>query len=353
MVFGGGHASSQTTKTPSQSSALAPIATPTLAETTARITSQFFSPRAATNMSAPGRVVLSGPDAPDPFVLVDGAAQYLYTSNGTLTTVNVPAYTLLPDNRFGDRTDVLPTLPPWSFGGFTWAPDVREVKGGWALYFTAAVRGAEPPMQCIGDAFGSDPLGPFRPAPQELICQRDHRGSIDPRTFVDAGGNLWLYWKSDDNAYPQIPWTTGRGVAGIYAQRLSANGKELLGKPRLVLQPTLRWERTIAEAPDMVLEQGRYWMFYSANWFNSTAYAIGVARCEGPIGPCPPTSSEPLLASNSQGLGPGEPSVFEDSGGFFMLYNPWKSNDPDPTPNRPVVITRIGFTSTGAYLAAS
>ena len=78
-------------------------------------------------------------------------------------------------------------------------------------------------------------------------------------------------------------------------------------------------------------------MFYSGGWFNSPSYAIGAALCAGPVGPCRPTSSHPLLSSNSQGFGPGEPSVFEDSSGIWMLYNPWASNDPRPTPNRPVV----------------
>ena len=322
------------------------------AATTPGDSSSYFSPPALADTSAPGRVVLSGPDAPDPFVLVDGSQEYLYTSNGTLTTTNVPTYTLLADGRFGNLRDAMPQLPPWSFGGFTWAPDVRKVKGGWALYFTAALKGASPAMQCIGDAFGQSPVGPFRAQPKPFICQRAQRGSIDPRTFVDSNGALWLYWKSDDNASPDIPWKTGNGYTGIYAQRLSANGKVLLGAAERIMQPTLPWEGTIVEAPDMVLEQGRYWMFFSGGWFNSAGYAVGVASCAGPLGPCTPVSVRPLLSSNSQGAGPGEESVFQSSSGFWLLYNPWKSNDPNPTPNRPVEMARLGFTTAGPYLAA-
>jgi hypothetical protein len=314
--------------------------------------SSFFSPAPVSDRSAPAHVVLSGPDAPDPFVLVDGSHEYMYTSNGTLK-MNVPTYTLLADHRFGDLRDALPRLPGWARRGFTWAPDVRRVVGGWALYFTAAVKDASPSMQCIGDAFGSSPLGPFEAEPKPFICQVAHRGSIDPRTFVDAQGTLWLYWKSDDNANPQIPWKTGKGLTGIYVQRLSASGRTLLGTPRLVVQPSSPWEGTIIEAPDMILVQGRYWMFYSGGWFNSPRYAIGAALCAGPVGPCTPTSVQPLLSSNSQGAGPGEPSVFEDSSGIWMLYNPWASNDPGPTPNRPVVEVRLGFSPAGPYIANS
>ncbi len=69
----------------------------------------------------------------------------------------------------------------------------------------------------------------------------------------------------------------------------------------------------------MVLVNGAYYLFYSGGWFNQTSYAIGVARCTGPAGPCHDTSSTPLLASNAQGEGPGEESVFSNSAGIWML----------------------------------
>ena len=215
-----------------------------LAETTPGVRSTYFSPAPVSDPSRPARVVLSGPDAPDPFVLVESRREYLYTSDGTLKGFNVPAYTRLAGGSW-DLRDVLPRLPSWAIPGFTWAPDVHRVAGGWALYFTAAVNHLSPSMQCIGDAFGSSPLGPFVANPKLFICQVSHRGSIDPRTFVDAQGDLWLYWKSDDNADPDIPWTTGNGYTGIWVQRLSSDGKNLLGKPKLVMQPTLPWEGTI------------------------------------------------------------------------------------------------------------
>ncbi len=73
-----------------------------------------------------------------------------------------------------------------------------------------------------------------------------------------------------------------------------------------------------------------YWVFYSGNWFNQPAYAIGAARCMGPPGPCVDISPLPLLGSNDQGQGPGEASVFADSSGVWMLYSPWRSLAPHP-----------------------
>jgi hypothetical protein len=59
-----------------------------------------------------------------------------------------------------------------------------------------------------------------------------------------------------------------------------------------------------------------------------------------------------LLASNAQGAGPGEESVFSNDAGIWMLYTPWNSSLPDPGPPRPVALAHLGFGPDGPYLAA-
>ncbi len=99
--------------------------------------------------------------------------------------------------------------------------------------------------------------------------------------------------------------------------------------------------------------RGSYYLFYSGNWFDQPEYAIGVAPCPGPLGPCIDTSSTPLLASNAQGIGPGEESVFTDAGGVWLLYTPFRSTLPLPGPPRPVALARLGFGAGLPYLAAT
>jgi hypothetical protein len=77
-----------------------------------------------------------------------------------------------------------------------------------------------------------------------------------------------------------------------------------------------------------------------------------VARCAGPAGPCIDTTPVPLLASNAQGQGPGEESVFTDASGAWLLYTPFRSTLPLPGPPRPVAMARLGFGPGGPYLAA-
>lgn len=101
----------------------------------------------------------------------------------------------------------------------------------------------------------------------------------------------------------------------------------------------------------MVEAWGSYWLFFSGNWYYSASYGIGVAACQTPFGPCSDLSPKPFIGSNLQGQGPGEESLFEDGSGVYVLYNPFRANDPGPVISRPAVMARLGFTAQGPYLA--
>ena len=299
---------------------------------------------------APARYILTGPDVTDPYMIQWHGTYYIYTSEGT-SVFNVPVRTGPKPGSWGPPSDALPRLPSWVEGGLTWAPDVHHVAGGWALYFSALLRGSHPMIHCIGAAYGSSPVGPFVASEQPFVCQTDHRGSIDPRVFAD-GSDLVLLWKSDDNANPYAAGPDQNGNTGIYSQGLSADGRELIGQPVKILGPGQPWEGTIVEAPDMVEAWGTYWLFFSANWYYSASYGIGVAACETPYGPCSDVSPKPFIGSNRQGLGPGEESVFEKGSNVYLVYNPFRADDPGPVIPRPAVMARVGFTPEGPYLAA-
>ena len=304
--------------------------------------------------TAPAVVVPSGQDQSDPVLYRIGGRYFLLTSGlpGTgglpgADAVNVPEASAFDTGAWGPVTDALPELPPWAEPGFTWAPDLHQFGSAFVLYYTAMLRGSVPPTECIGDATGSSPAGPFRAVDRPFICQVALGGSIDPRVFTDADGSTWMLWKSDQNIGGATTPTR------MWSARLSADGRSLVGPAHQLMGPDEAWQSTVVEAPDMVEVDGAYWLFYSGNWFNQPAYAIGVARCAGPAGPCADTSPFPFLASNQQGEGPGEASVFSDPAGIWMLYSPRHSSVPLPDiPPRPVVITRLGFTPAGPYLAA-
>jgi hypothetical protein len=321
----------------------------------AGIRTEDFTPPPTLTPLTPARTILKGPDATDPFMLHVKKKYYLYTSEGDFGAsaygMNVPLWIGTKVGRWAPPIDALPVLPAWASWGATWAPDVRKVAGEWALYFSAVLNGVRPETHCIGAAFGPGPAGPFVAEPQPMICQRDHRGSIDARTFLDSDHQLVMYWKSEDNANPGVPGPDQNGRTGVWAQHLSANGRDLLGEAVEIYQPDQPWEGTIVEAPDVIQVWGTYWLIFSGNWYNNPGYGIGVAACQTAFGPCTDPTPQPFLGSNAQGSGPGEPSIWNDGGNVYLLYNPWHSDDPRPTPPRPVVMARIGFRSGGPYLA--
>ncbi len=330
-----------------------PITPPTTSTTTAQAPAPAdpspvaYAPPATATPLAPGIAVPSGEAQSDPVLYVFGGRYVLYTSSEPgPPVVNVPVASSTGFAHWSPVTDALPALPPWAVPGFTWAPDVHRFGSTYVLYFTALLQGSAPAMECIGDATGAGPEGPFTAEPDPFICQRDQGGSIDPRVFTDSSGGNWMLWKSDQNIGGATVPTQ------MWSQPLSADGLSLTGSPADIMQPDEPWQGTIVEAPDLVQVGGTYWVFYSGNWFNQPAYAIGAARCAGPAGPCSDVSATPLIASNSQGQGPGEASVFEGASGVWLLYSPWRSLAPKADiPPRPVYITRIGFSASGPYLA--
>jgi beta-xylosidase len=304
-------------------------------------------PQPTTDPPAPGLLVPSGQNQSDPVVISDYGRYYLYTSGEpNQPFINIPVASSTNFTQWGPVTDALPVLPSWAVPGFTWAPDVHRFGGLYVLYFTAIVKGTSPAMECIGSATAFSAVGPFTPSQTPFICQSNQGGSIDPRVFTDSDGTNWMLFKSDQNiGGASVP-------TRIWSQPLAPDGLSLTGVPVDILGPDEPWEGTVVEAPDLVRVNDTYWLFYSANWFNQPQYAIGAARCTGPAGPCDEVSTAPLLASNLQGVGPGEESILSTPTGVWMLYTPVKSKAPKPDiPLRPVYIVRLGFKTTGPYLA--
>jgi beta-xylosidase len=321
-----------------------PIAAATHPDTAEPTSRPVLLPRA--DPSSPAVIVTPGRDVPDPFVLVENGTYYMY-STGELgaDAAQLVLRTSTDREHWSEPVEILEGVPGWAKIGFTWAPDVRKIDGRYVMYLTAARDVAES-AQCIGTAVADTPMGPFVPSAKVLVCQLGHGGSIDPRTFVDADGTLWLHWKSDDNAFADRPDHTF-----IYAQRLSRDGLHLVGERSAILTADREWEGRIVEAPQMVRAAGHYWLFYSGNWFNQPVYAIGVAVCDGPAGPCTKPFPTPFLSSNAQGAGPGEGSLFRDQDGWWTVYAPW-SQRYGAYMTRPVALARVAFTRRGPYLAA-
>ncbi|HEX4865693.1 MAG TPA: family 43 glycosylhydrolase, partial [Acidimicrobiales bacterium] len=85
------------------------------------------------------------------------------------------------------------------------------------------------------------------------------------------------------------------------------------------------WEDPLVEAPSLVRTGGTYFLFYSANWWNSDRYSIGYATSSSVTGPYTKVATErPWFASDANVAGPGGQEWFIDQAGqLWMAYHGW------------------------------
>ena len=199
----------------------------------------------------------------------------------------------------------------------SWAPSVIERPNNAAaqrfvMYYTAFDRLTK--QHCIGRATSASPAGPFvDERTSALICQAG--GSIDPSPYVAADGTLWLVFS---NTTP---------LTSIWSVRMSPDGLSVAGGYNWLLGTKEAWEGKLIEGPTMISAPSGVQLYYSANETTDPngRYSVGVARCNGPAGPCTRIYANAVLATRSSTmLGPGGQTPFQDgSGNWQVAFHAW------------------------------
>ncbi len=257
-------------------------------------------------------------DFPDPGILRVGNVYYAYATNAYGKNIQVARSNDLV--RWDLLNDALPSLPSWAAlgGSYVWAPEVIQLGNTYVMYYTA--RDMRSDRQCIGVATSDRPDGKFKDHSEHpLICQVDQGGTIDPSPFRD-GDKLYLYFKNDGNCCAMTTY--------LYVQELAPDGLSLLGKPTPLIQNDRVWEGSVVEAPSMFKHNGRYYLFFSANSYADSSYAVGYATCQSPTGPCEQASENPILASRltqkPRVMGPGGQSILQIGNQTWIVYHAWE-----------------------------
>ena len=253
-------------------------------------------------------------DFPDPFVLNTGELYLAFGTNSGQTNVQVLSSRDL--QQWDTEPDALPILPYWATRGNTWAPVVLPRRESYLLFYT--VRETRAQRQAISVATSAQPGGPYvDTSSAPLIYQLDLGGSIDPSPFVDIDDTAHLLWKADANAINQ--------PASLWIQQLNDDGTTMIGEPVRLLDHDADWETPLIEAPSLVTKGDIYYLFYSANWWNTDRYSIGYATAPHLRGPYTKITTErPWFASDSLAAGPGGQEWFVDrSGQLRMAYHAW------------------------------
>lgn len=266
---------------------------------------------AGVGLAEPGAPYYEG-DFADPFLLESGDGRFVYATNTLFQ--NVPAAAVPDGGGELEVVEALPDLPAWTESGAVWAPAVAETDDGYVLYFTSRHRVSG--RQCIGVATSDAPAGPFVATSDEpWICPLDLGGAIDASAVVD-GDRRYVLWKGDGNCCG-IP-------TSLFVQETDATGTQLTGDPVELLGVDQGWEGELVEGPAMVEADGRWLLFYSANRWDTDAYAIGVAECETVTGPCTKPQEVPWLSTYETAAGPGGQELSIDAEGeSHVVYHAW------------------------------
>jgi arabinan endo-1,5-alpha-L-arabinosidase len=263
-------------------------------------------------------------DFPDPDVVQVDDTYYAYATNTPGYNIQVARSTDLVEWEF--LGDALPDLPDWAVQEFgsSWAPEVFAVtdedgETTYVMYHVARFQVDDWGPQCIAVSTSESPEGPFVQASDEpLVCQRDEGGSIDPASFVDEDGSRYALWKNDGNAVGSQTW--------LYIQPVSDDALALEDEPVRLIRADQPWEGVLVEAPTLWLHDDRYYLFYSANAYDSPRYGTGYAVADEILGPYEKPERRALLETSiPEGIvGPGgQDIVLDDEGDTWLLYHQW------------------------------
>ncbi len=280
-------------------------------------------------------------DCPDPGVLRHARGYVLTCTSGNAPDA-FPLFTSTDLVHWTPAGSLLPAAarPAWAVSDF-WAPEIHALGGGYVAYFSARTGAGN---LALGAATAPTPTGPFTALDRPLLEDRG-MGLIDASFFTDAGGTPYLVWKEDGNA-------VGRRTP-IKVQALTPDGLSVTGPASTAITNDRGWEGGLVEGPFVVLRDGRYYMFYSANAYYDARYALSVARSNSPMGPWE-KQGDPLVGSNGAWAGPGHGSVVQAPGGDDVLvYHAWQAGHTNEAPGRLVLLDALRWLNGWPYIPGS
>ncbi len=268
----------------------------------------------------------------DPFVYYEDGCYYMYATSsgdgiyvwkgGEPNRLEKSGLCYKKENSFGD-------------GNF-WAPEViKRADGKYIMHFTARCRKCK--GQRIGVALSDSPEGPFTDVFDGSPMFDFGYAAIDASCLADDDGKFYLYYVRDcwDNVID------GVHTSQIYAAELDETLTRFVSEPLLIATPEGEWETheypaacvndvddviqrgeryrfLWNEGPSVIKREGRYYLTYSVNCFDSKYYAVGAAVADKPLGPFVKYGEPALSFIEGQLSGPGHNSFFTDKNGTLM-----------------------------------
>ena len=246
---------------------------------------------------------LGAVQAADPSVITVGDTFYLYATNAEAdgscnyirawSSKNLTDWTLLGEV-------FVPARDAWAVNTL-WAPEVIERAGKYYMYYSGY--NLETSSMGIGLAVSDSPAGPFHEI-EGIFGEKTYSRTempfdlgfpiIDPSPFIDEDGSIYLYVSRDQVDYE----------SSVFGCRLAddmVTVLEVTEEP--LVKPSQDWESPTAgsrwnEAPFVFKHDGKYYLTYSANYYENSNYSIGLAVSDHPLSGFEKVDYNPLLEAN-------------------------------------------------------
>ncbi len=289
----------------------------------------------------------------DPFVLkASDGMYYLYGTTGGKGFACRKSEDLL---NWGEKSTCFMVFGSEWCGSSSafWAPEVVEQEGKYYMFYSG--RNSEGSMR-IGVAVCDKPDGLFQNLENEPLFDLGY-SSIDPNVLIDDDGAKYLYYARDGSGNI----VDGKKTSQIYGVQLEDDFSGIVGEPVLLLTPEQPWELVSGsqlwnEGPEMIKHDGKYYLSYSANFYQTSAYSVGYAVSDSPLGPFVKAEENPILTSVTGKYGKSRKDVsgtghhsFTVSPDGTELWAAYHSHvDPsNPQNGRRFNLDRAGFTEDG------
>ncbi|RYE23734.1 MAG: beta-xylosidase [Sphingobacteriaceae bacterium] len=194
-----------------------------------------------------------------------------------------------------------------------WAPQVFKNGNVYYIVYTAD--------EHLAIAESDSPLGPFKQ--REIKALSGPGKQIDPFIFRDQDGKIYLY---------HVRLSEGNR---IFVARMKDNLSDVLPETaKECITATKDWENTaksawpVTEGPTVFKKGQLYYLFYSANDFRNSDYAVGYATAESPFGPWNKSAQNPIISKKLLKInGTGHGDFFTDKkGNLQYVFHTHHSN---------------------------
>ena len=266
------------------------------------------------------------------------------------------------------------TPDSWTCGSF-WAPEVYEKDGRFYMFFSADWKvnpAGELENFRIGVAVADSPAGPFTEMTDGPLFDPGYP-VIDANVLMNDDGRCYLYFSRCCYKHPVesevSEWAREKELfdeieeSWVYGVEIKPDFSGIVGEPVLLLSPPYRmddpqaeWEsrsvtsgevnRRWTEGSFIIKDSGKYYMMYSANFFEGENYAVGYAVSDSPLGPFVKADNNPVLQKNTpQGgvvTGVGHNSIVRSKDGK-QLYCVYHGRTAETGHQRVVFINRMAI----------